>query len=284
MTTDRMTPQKWAYQLTHILNAYASDRNRFPVNVKTLAKDFSHQKYPDDPITKIKGSSLPGFDGGLFKAPKGRKGWGIIYNDSMRSTGRINYTLAHEFGHYLLHRLDYPDGIECSEQDMVQWDSAYGKIEHEANIFAANLLMPLDDYRKQIKPKIVINLDMIEHCADRYAVSLIAATLRWIEYTERRAILVISRDGFILWARSSKAALRTGIYFRTSNCPPTPIPKGSLASGLITTENQRHGIELQPGIWFDEGCKEIVVFSGHYNFTISVLQFGNSAMKNFHKE
>ena len=198
MTTDRMTPQKWAYQLTHILNAYASDRERFPVNVKAVAKDFSHHKYPDDPITKIKGSSLPGFDGGLFKAPKGRKGWGIIYNNSMRSTGRINYTLAHEFGHYLLHRLDYPDGIECSEQDMVRWDSAYGKVEHEANIFAANLLMPLDDYRKQISPKTVIDLDMNEHCANRYAESLIAATLRWLEYTERRAILVISRYGLIL--------------------------------------------------------------------------------------
>jgi len=38
MTTDKMTPQKWAFQLTHILNAYATDQERFPVDVKTLAK------------------------------------------------------------------------------------------------------------------------------------------------------------------------------------------------------------------------------------------------------
>jgi len=272
MTTDKMTPQKWAFQLTHILNAYANEHERFPVDVKAVAKDFSHHKYPDDPITKVKGASLPQFDGGLFKAPAGKEGWGIIYNNSMQSKGRINYTLAHELGHYLLHRLDYPDGIECGEQDMVRWDSAFGQIEHEANVFAANLLMPLDDYRKQIDPKMVIDLDMISHCADRYEVSLIAAVLRWIEYTERCAVLVVSRDGFILWARSSKAAFRSRIFFKTSNRPPIPIPVGSLASGRITSENQRQGIELSPGTWFEEGCSEMVVFSELYDFTISVLQ------------
>ncbi len=272
MTTDNMTPQKWAYQLTHILNAYSSDQERFPVDVKSIAKDFSHHKYPDDPITMIKGDSLPKFDGGLYKAPVGKKGWGIIFNNSMRSEGRINYTLAHEFGHYLLHRLDYPDGIECGEQDLVRWDSAYGQIEHEANVFAANLLMPLDDYRLQIDVKTKIDLDMIGHCADRYGVSLIAATLRWIAYTGRRAVIVISRDGFILWARSSEPAFRSGIYFKTSNRPPIPVPENSLAAGLITNENQRQGIELPTGVWFEENCEEMVIFSELYNFTISVLQ------------
>ena len=204
MTTDKLSPQKWAFQLTHILNAYANKHERFPVDVETIARDFSHHKYPDDPITKIKGASLPRFDGGLFKAPTGKKGWGIIYNNSMQSKGRINYTLAHELGHYLLHRMDHPDGIECGEQDMVRWDSTFGQIEHEANIFAANLLMPLDDYRNQIDSRAVIDLDMIGHCADRYEVSLIAAVLRWIEYTERRAVLVVSRDGFILGQDQAK--------------------------------------------------------------------------------
>ena len=272
MTTDKMTPQKWAHQLTHILNAYSPDQKRFPVDVKSIAKDFSHHKYPDDPITMIKGDSLPRFDGGLYKAPAGKIGWGIIFNNSMKSEGRINYTIAHEFGHYLLHRLDHPDGIQCGEQDLVRWDSAYGQIEHEANVFAANLLMPLDDYRRQIDVKTKINLDMIGHCADRYGVSLIAATLRWIAYTEHRAVIVVSRDGFILWARSSKPAFRSGIFFKTSNRPPIPVPENSLAAGLITKENQRQGVKLSSGIWFVENCEEMVIFSELYNFTISVLQ------------
>jgi Zn-dependent peptidase ImmA (M78 family) len=121
----------------------------------------------------------------------------------LASAGRINFTLAHELGHYLIHRVAYPNGFQCGDQDVVRWDSEYGQVEHQANVFAANLLMPLDDYRRQIDARTSADLDMISHCADRYRVSLIAALLRWLEYTERRVVLVVSRDGFILWARTS---------------------------------------------------------------------------------
>jgi Zn-dependent peptidase ImmA (M78 family) len=271
MAIENTTPQKWAYKLTHILNAYGG-QERFPVDVKALAKDYSHHKYPNDPISMVKGASLPKYDGGLYKAPSGKNGWGIIYNNAMESKGRINFTLAHEFGHYLLHRMDYPNGIECSEQGLVRWDSEYGKIEQQANLFAANLLMPLDDYRRQINANKRINMDMIGHCADRYEVSLIAVTLRWIEYTERRAVIVVSRDGYILWARSSKPAWRTGVFFRTANRPPIAVPENSLAAGQITSENQRVGVSMPAGIWFNEPCEEMVVFSEQYDFVISVLQ------------
>jgi hypothetical protein len=272
MTLDNMTPQKWAIKLTHILNAYAG-QERFPVDVKAIAADFSHHQYPDDPISKIKGESLQKFDGGLYKAPQGKMGWGILYNNAINSKGRINFTIAHEFGHYLLHRTDYPMGIECGEQDIVRWDSEYGQIEHQANLFATNLLMPLDDYRRQIEPRTRINLSMITHCADRYEVSLIAATLRWIDFTERRAVIVVSRDGFILWARSSKSAFRSRIFFKTVNRPPIPVPANSLASGQLTTARQSVGVSMPEGVWFkDESCEEMVIFSERYDFVISVLQ------------
>lgn len=272
MIANNVTPQKWAFRITHLLNAISSDQDRFPVDVKKVAKDFSHQLYPDDPITFIKGTDLPNFDGGLYVAPPSKKGWWIIYNNTMESSGRINYTLAHEFGHYLLHRLEYPDGIQCGEQDMVRWDSAYGQIEHQANVFASNLLMPLDDYRKQIPARSKVSLDMISHCADRYGVSLIAATLRWIDYTERKVMVVVSRDGYILWARSSQSAYRAGVYFKTNNRPPIDVPKGSLAEGGIVTENQRQGVSIEAGVWCEDSSKEMVVFSELFDFTISVVQ------------
>lgn len=273
MKGSEKSPQKWAFELTHVLNAYSTKELRFPVDVKRFAKDFSHHKYPQDPIAMIKGDKLPTFDGGLFKAPPGKKGWGIIYNDSIQSLGRINYTLAHEFGHYLLHRFEFPDGIQCGEDDFVRWDSAYGQIEHQANVFASNLLMPLDDYRKQIVPSSKIDLEMIGTCAERYGVSFMAASLRWIDYTERNALIVVSRDGFILWARSSKNAFRDGKYFKTSTGPPIPIPCGSLANDAHNKSNQAKRVAIDPDVWFDDGCEEMVIFSELYNFTISVLQF-----------
>jgi hypothetical protein len=187
----------------------------------------------------------------------------------MGSLGRINFTLAHEFGHYLLHRLAYPDGFYCS-QEQVAWDSEYGQIEHQANVFAANFLMPLDDFRRQIPERAKVDLDMISHCADRYRVSLIAAVLRWLHYTSKRAILVVSRDGYVLWARSSTPALKTGAYFRTSD-GPIEIPATSLAARQDLLVDGRTGVEHGAGVWLREPAREMTIFSEQYDFVISLL-------------
>jgi hypothetical protein len=267
--TAAFSPERWAFEITHVLNAvFGADH--FPIDVPAVAKEYTAQKFPDDPIVRVVGDDLPGFDGALFKAPAGKKGWGIFYNDRIRSEGRINFTLGHELGHYLLHRFVYPDGIRCREQDVIQWDSEFGQIEHQANVFAANLLMPLDDYRRQIAPSVRVNLDLIAHCADRYRVSLIAATLRWLNYTQKRAVLVVSREGFILWARSSSAALKTGAFFRTS-AGPIEIPAASLAARPNMVLSGTEAADHDANIWFAEPVTEMVVLAEQYDFAISLL-------------
>ncbi len=263
-----LTPQRWANNISQLLNAVLGS-DRFPVKVEEVAKEFSRVKFPDDPLSIVAGDILPGFDGALYRAPSGKKGWGIIYNNSIRSKGRINFTLAHEFGHYLQHRIEYPNGIQCGQQDLVRWDSTYGQIEHQANVFAATLLMPLDDYRKQIDSRSKVDLRVIGHCASRYDVSLIAAILRWLEFTEQRAVLVVSRDGFILWSRASKNALNTGIFIRAANLA-LEIPPASLAAKQVDDTNI--GIQHDAGVWFREPCHELCVFSEQYDFTLSLLQ------------
>lgn len=262
------TAERWAFEITHLLNAVMGGE-RFPIDIPMIAKEYTAGKWPDDPLISVKGDSLPGFDGALFKAPAGKKGWGIIYNNSMSSLGRINFTLAHEFGHYLLHRIAHPEGFYCSQQQ-VAWDSEYGQIEHQANVFAANFLMPLDDFRHQIPERAKVDLDMIAHCADRYRVSLIAAVLRWLNYTSKRAVLVVSRDGYILWARSSVPALKTGAYFRTSN-GPIEIPASSLAAKQDSLVDCRAGADHDAGVWLREPAREMTIFAEQYDFTISLL-------------
>jgi hypothetical protein len=272
--TRPFTPERWAYEITHVLNAVLG-LEHFPIDIPAVAREYSAKKFPDDPITRVVGDDLPGFDGALYRAPQGKKGWGIFYNNRIRSTGRINFTLAHEFGHFLIHRLAYPDGFECGEQDVVRWDSEYGQLEHQANVFAANLLMPLDDFRRQIAPAAAIELDALSHCTDRYRVSLIAATLRWLSYTDKRAVLVVSRDGYILWARSSTPALRTGAFFRTSG-PPIEIPRQSLPVETKGLSDGRGSIEHRPGVWFPEPVQEMTVLAEQYDFALSLLLLGNT--------
>lgn len=259
---------------------YADGVGRFPVDVPIIAREFSAHRFAGDAITLVKGASLGRFDGALYRAPAGKSGWGIIYNDAIASKGRINFTLAHEFGHYLLHRLAHPDGIECGQQDMVRWDSAYRVIEQQANCFAAGLLMPLNDFRNQIPARARPTLDDLAACGERYGVSLIAAALRWIEFAERRSVLVVSRDGFILWARSSKSALKTGAFYRTVDRAPVEVPTASLAAtasfggGRMVAEHDE--------AWFGEPSTELALFSDHYDFTISLIHLSEAVWSPWH--
>jgi Zn-dependent peptidase ImmA (M78 family) len=79
--------------------------------------------------------------------------WGIAYHKN-QSPGRKAFTLGHEFGHYILHRdliegdEQYDGGVYCDEESILQRD---GKgIEKEADEFAATLLMPFHDFRRQL--------------------------------------------------------------------------------------------------------------------------------------
>ena len=275
-------PMRWANDLTLLLNA-ALGADRFPVNVPEVALEFSRQRFPDDPITLVKGDVLPKFDGALVRARAGKTGWGIFYNSAIGSPGRINFTLAHEFGHYLMHRQAHPNGIRCGDQDVVRWDSEYGQLEHQANVFSATLLMPFDDFRRQVPERHKANLDELSGCAERYRVSLIAAILRWLEYTERRAVLVVSRDGYILWSKPSKPALRTGAFFRTS-AGLIEVPARSLAARQDRLVDGRVGVDVPAGVWFNEQVREMTVFADQYDFAISLLMLPNDFVPRWQDE
>lgn len=101
--------------------------------------------------------------------------------------------------------------------------------------------------------------------------SLIAATLRWLSYTERRAVLVLSRDGYVLWARSSESALKSGAYLKTSALV-VPVPDKSVAARIGTfAADARLGVDLPPGVWFRDACREMSIVSENYDFTISLI-------------
>lgn len=61
---------------------------------------------------------------------------------------------------------------------------------------------------------------------------------------------MVSRYGFIQWARSSKAALRTRAFFRTFS-GPIAIPDRSLVSPQDMTINGCTGVDLPAGVWFN---------------------------------
>jgi hypothetical protein len=62
--TTAFTPERWAFEITHLLNA-AFGAERFPIDIPMVAKEYTAQWFPEDPIISVRGDNLPNFDGAL---------------------------------------------------------------------------------------------------------------------------------------------------------------------------------------------------------------------------
>lgn len=257
--------------------------DRFPVDVQALAREVSRNNV--DPIRKIVGGDLPGFEG-MLRPHRKRPEWHIVYNDDKRYRGRVRFTIAHEFGHYQLHRPvlsgdDYKTGtlvrdcdFQCKPLQPGAWNEAEIRREEEADTFASFLLMPLDDYRAQVSGE-EITVSLLDHVTDRYGVSLIAACRKWIDFTDKRAAMVVARDGFAKWGRASKSALKSGIFVRSG----MQIPDDAIAT---IGADERGFVSEKPvprpaGVWsfgrVSEPVRELAMVSEFLDISLTILQF-----------
>jgi hypothetical protein len=277
MTTNGARPLATANRITQVLDA-ALGPDRFdegPVDMAALAKEYSQKTCPDEPIALIDGGSLDGCAGTLFPSDGSPRRWAIIY-DRSQSPGRRNFTIGHEFGHYMLHRhMLGPEGIRCDDNAVLYRDGE--GIEKEADEFAATLLMPLNDFRRQIPETAHPDLDRLGEVAKRYGVSLTAATLRWLEYTKTKALFLVSNEGFAHWAKSSPPAYNAYRFIRTKN---VVFELPSLATGASGehSKERRLGIVQEPGVWFAEPVLEQCLRSERYDLDFTLLHLDPGAL------
>lgn len=285
---NRKSPIRTANDLSVVLRTFLGE-DRFPIDVAAFAREYS--TIFTDPITKVVGESLGGFEG-MLRPSRTKPRWHIVYNNDTDYRGRERFTLAHEFGHYLLHRrpltaddvaagLDVREaerrGFSCNPMERHSWKAARERIEEEADTFASYLLMPLDDYRRQVDGR-DMDIDLLREVTGRYGVSLTAAVRKWIEFTDRRAAMVVARDGFALWGRASDEALKSGIFIRSG----MEIPDRAIAA--LGPEAPRgeaaRPIALPAGIWtFQRGSepvRELTIFSPRLAKSLSLLLFDDA--------
>jgi hypothetical protein len=242
---------------------------RFPIGIGEVALHYSREVFPKDPILEVLGQNFRGKWEGALVPKDDRSGWGLFYDSGHASKGRKNFTMAHEFAHYLVHRNLTDKPFYCSRHDMYAWDSAYAKIEAEANQFAAMVLMPPDDFREQTKSFMTPTLAQFEALKDRYEVSLTAVVLNWLKSTERRAMIVVSKDGFIDWSWGSERLLKSGVYFQAKK-QTIAIPEKSLAA--LGSNCGLEALRHPAGVWNQkESVLESVVFADSHDMTISLL-------------
>lgn len=239
----------------------------FPINAGALAQEWSRNVAPEAPIGELQARELKGFEGGLFWL-KERKVWALLYHPHPDLPGRSNFTVAHEFGHYVLHR-KLQEAFQCSQSATLGIVGA--KIEREADQFASYLLMPIDDYTQQVRGR-RITLDLLGECADRYGVSLTAAILKWLEFTDQPAVAVMGREGMLHWWKASGSAKK---YTVGTLQEGVELPSGSLAVSpdqVISSADYRSGVQHPEGVWpIRLPVREMVVLSDRYDMSISLL-------------
>ena len=103
-----------------------------------------------------------------------------IYVNRKHSNVRQRFTVAHEIGHYLSYKHKSYSFNELNSEGSIEdyamsfrKENLHSNAETEANLIAAEMLMPEDKIEKMIKEKLTI-----EEMADEFFVSEAAMTIR----------------------------------------------------------------------------------------------------------
>ena len=192
-----------------------------PVPIEDIAKAVD--------ISDIAAIGASGFEGGLITDRE--KSQGVILVNRENHRRRQRFTIGHELGHFLmpLHLPDEGEKFMCTSADMRKSDMSntidrVTRMEIEANRFAANMLMPISLFRRDLSRSAVPDLDVLVRLARKYDTSKEAAARRFCDLVDKPSAAVFSKDGKFIYA------------VRGDGFPFIPLRKGlTLPSGSLTT-------------------------------------------------
>lgn len=162
--------------------------------------------------------------------------------DGSESAGRLRFSVAHELGHFLLHRARLPEF--CQEVDFHAWQSSR-PLEQEANVFATELLLPTEMVRPLCEVD-EVDFAPARHISARFDVSLTAAAIRFVTFCPGPVALAMSDARHVRWSWPNPAW--QGTLPRNGD----PLHARSLAARVL-----RQGVSLEEDSvdadsWLDE--------------------------------
>jgi Zn-dependent peptidase ImmA (M78 family) len=150
----------------------------------------------------VKDDDLVGAEARLIMA----KGRGVITIDcKMQDERRRRFSIAHELGHFEMHRTIQELSL-CLSQDIREISGKpydrKSKSEIEANEFASALLMP-DIFFAPLCNKKEPSLAYISELSNTFETSLTSTALRYVQFCDEPVAIVFSKSNKALWFRGS---------------------------------------------------------------------------------
>lgn len=210
---------------------------------------------------------LRGSDGRMVRLDGGAM---ITVRDSIRFPGQKRFVIAHELGHVLLH----PYVRQIDEVKLAQtsnWSLNQEPEEIEANLFAAEILMPSKFLIPQIERK-EPSFDLLHKLAKEFRTTLTATAIQFLRYTKEECVLVASKGGLRKWFWTTERfsfLLRDELRVHEYTC----------AAELLNS-NERHarGDDVPAGSWLrdfspdgNECVTEDAIFSADFGETLSLV-------------
>jgi Zn-dependent peptidase ImmA (M78 family) len=177
------------------------------------------------------------------KGPRGL----IRVNQAIPERGRKRFAVAHELGHWILHR-NISQINACTDADMIVRYKASAP-EVEASSFAAELLMPQAAFTPHLR-RVHPSFQLISKLATEFDTSLTATAIRCVEVTDDYWAVVASEGGKIRWWRGSER-FEERFWIDTGSALAAGTVAGSLFRGKAAPSVPE---EVRSSDWVD--CKE----------------------------
>lgn len=189
----------------------------------------------------------------------------IILKDALNDA-RKKFTIAHELGHFCIPwHSELMFGCDIKEMD---FKNDYMPREKEANMFAAELLMPAEEFKSFFSGE--VNYIMVSELANIFDVSFQAALNRCIDLTNEDCIVICSENRYIKWF---KATDDFPLFLNRKR-----ISEISVADELFDLHIFKTKTVKEPGyVWFsnadDKDIEEESIVFPIYNEVISIIHF-----------
>jgi len=187
----------------------------------------------------------------------------IVLKESLNEK-RKKFTIAHELGHfYIPWHSELMFGCDIKEMD---FKNDYAPREKEANLFAAELLMPTEEFMINFSGK--INYTMVSAMANMFDVSFQAALNRCIDLAFEDCMVVCSYERCIKWFKATEDFPLFITRKRVSQL--------SVADELFDSESFQIKAIEEPGyVWFgnveDRTIYEESIAFPNYKEVISII-------------
>ena len=121
----------------------------------------------------------------------------ITINSKIREPGKRRFAIAHELGHFELHE-KANQFSNFVDQNFLEWYKT-SAIEREANIFAAELLMPSERFKGACEKQEPIFKNICA-VAEFFKTTLTSTAIRYVDLGPYPSMLIVSVAGKIKWS------------------------------------------------------------------------------------